>query len=397
MKPYKKNMLKENVGIPCDEENLVLYLQKVAQAHNVPFEDWREGDYQVGIKSESVPVVADIKSVVESFALNPRGCVEVGWGYTVVFLDEIMYRDSVDSRLLSMSLPNGTVKLSESQFRSVIENVVRTVLKETSLRVPHKNDNPAPQMPSQPPMGPDPSMGGAPAPGGDPGMGEEPPMDPEAPVAGEDNPVEGSLDSITQRVVDTMGRLSDKDKKTISSYADSLEDASEDAMNGEGGMPDDDPGMGGAPAPQPMQEKFIFTKKQLREINETLPISKEKDAPHTEKTKKSIGKTPFDAPNLNETDIDSYGVSDHIDKGEEKLCEGVNNNPEYTHYLINKTTNKIVFGYDYSDTEQQDRVYYTKLDLQEWGWNPREYKLVGKPFLMKNGIDPDNDANWAQN
>ena len=143
----------------------------------------------------------------------------------------------------------------------------------------------------------------------DPGMGDEEPMP--------DEGMDTGMDDLTKRVVDTMKSLTDKDKETISAYADSLRDSSENAADGK--MPAGDmPAEGGEP--MPMQETFIFTKKQIREMNEMVPLTdKEEDGPHTAKETKSLGKTPFDSPDLNENDLEGYGISDHIDKGEEKL------------------------------------------------------------------------------
>ena len=250
------------------------------------------------------------------------------------------------------------------------------------MQAPPAPQGPAGDASSLPPAAPAP-MPAEP----DPGMGDEEPMP--------DEGMDTGMDDLTKRVVDTMKSLTDKDKETISAYADSLRDSSENAADGE--MPAGEmPAEGGEP--MPMQETFIFTKKQIREMNEMVPLTdKEEDGPHTAKETKSLGKNPFDSPDLNENDLEGYGISNHIDKGEEKLNEGVNNDPEYTHYVVNKQTGMIVFGYDYNGVEKEDRKYYTRLDMEDNGWNPSEYKLVNKDYLMRQGINPDDDSVWAQN
>lgn len=81
------------------------------------------------------------------------------------------------------------------------------------------------------------------------------------------------------------------------------------------------------------------------------------------------------------------------------LKEGKINNPEYTHYAINKATNKIVNGWDYSDYDpvelRLDRKYYFIQDLIDYELNPKDYKILTTKMLMKMGIDPNDDNNWA--
>ena len=100
--------------IKVNEKNLIKALRATAKAHNVKFENWLE-DGQVGIKSESIPVVADVKSIVGAFCnnLNAHGLVEVGYGYTTIFIDSCMYdfkkeMSSIDVMQLEMALPADT-------------------------------------------------------------------------------------------------------------------------------------------------------------------------------------------------------------------------------------------------------------------------------------------------
>ena len=83
-------------------------LRKCAEEHNVPSEEWSE-DGQFGIKSESVPVVADVRSICTALCGN-ASAVETGWGYTNVYLDEAEYNflPEANEVILRMALPAGT-------------------------------------------------------------------------------------------------------------------------------------------------------------------------------------------------------------------------------------------------------------------------------------------------
>ena len=96
-----------------------------------------------------------------------------------------------------------------------------------------------------------------------------------------------------------------------------------------------------------------------------------------------------------------YGPIDWDDKvamgNTEALQEGVNNQPSYTHYLLNRMTNKIVNGWDYNGTDPADIKYYTKLDLEDMGFSTKDYKFLTKQSVLKLGINPDDDTAWANN
>ena len=77
------------------------------------------------------------------------------------------------------------------------------------------------------------------------------------------------------------------------------------------------------------------------------------------------------------------------------LQEGMNNNPSYTHYLLNRMTNKIVNGWDYNGTDPADIKYYTKIDLDDMGFSTKDYKFLTKQSVLKLGINPDDDSTWA--
>ncbi len=87
--------------------NLKKALGACANAHKVEFSDWSKEDLQIGIKSETVPVVADIQMICKAF-FGKTSMVETGWGYTTVYLDEAEMLPEVDALRLRLALPHGT-------------------------------------------------------------------------------------------------------------------------------------------------------------------------------------------------------------------------------------------------------------------------------------------------
>ena len=75
-------------------------------------------------------------------------------------------------------------------------------------------------------------------------------------------------------------------------------------------------------------------------------------------------------------------------------------NKNSSHYAVNKSTGKIVNGWDYRGYESQDLITFAKdyffVDLADLELNPKEYKILGKAALLKRGIDPQDWNNWAQ-
>lgn len=63
----------------------------------------------------------------------------------------------------------------------------------------------------------------------------------------------------------------------------------------------------------------------------------------------------------------------------------------YTHFAVNKFTNLIVNGWDYSDEDPADlrqfkRDYFIN-DLKDYGFNPKVYKIITAKNAEKNGIN----------
>ena len=88
-------------------KNLKKALRESAEAHNVEYKNWSD-EGQIGIHSESIPVVADVKMILESFyGERCSDLYETGYGYTTVYLYDFMDDESreVDLTLLTMALP----------------------------------------------------------------------------------------------------------------------------------------------------------------------------------------------------------------------------------------------------------------------------------------------------
>ena len=79
--------------------------------------------------------------------------------------------------------------------------------------------------------------------------------------------------------------------------------------------------------------------------------------------------------------------------------ESFKNNQNYSHFAVNKATNKIVNGWDYSEYDpselRQFKKDYFDVDMADYGFNPRDYKIVTGKYLLRQGIDPDDNNNWA--
>lgn len=79
--------------------------------------------------------------------------------------------------------------------------------------------------------------------------------------------------------------------------------------------------------------------------------------------------------------------------------ESFKNNQNYSHFAVNKATNKIVNGWDYSEYDpselRQFKKDYFDVDMVDYGFNPRDYKIVTSKYLLRQGIDPDDNNNWA--
>ena len=75
------------------------------------------------------------------------------------------------------------------------------------------------------------------------------------------------------------------------------------------------------------------------------------------------------------------------------------NNDNYSHFAVNKLTGKIVNGWDYAGEDPEDlrqfkRDYFIN-DLIDYELDPKQYRIVTAKTLIRQGIDPNDNSNWA--
>ena len=124
------------------------------------------------------------------------------------------------------------------------------------------------------------------------GMGNDMPMDGETPM--DNNEMGGD------ETMDIINQLSPKDKEAVKSYAESLISKDESGDNTE--ETQDAPVQDGLNMETPINETFIFRKKQLNKLMENfgpMDAELEKDEKtNLVKKQKKTKKTPFNAPDF---------------------------------------------------------------------------------------------------
>ena len=121
----------------------------------------------------------------------------------------------------------------------------------------------------------------------------------------------------------------------------------------------------------------------------------------------------FESKNSKKKELNEWNGSDELEWEEKKARnslddngsfpmeegESFQNNQNYSHFAVNKATNKIVNGWDYSEYDpselRQFKKDYFDADMIDYGFNPKDYKIVTSKFLLRQGIDPDDNNNWA--
>lgn len=95
-------------------------------------------------------------------------------------------------------------------------------------------------------------------------------------------------------------------------------------------------------------------------------------------------------------DKTNESIDKQINEGEE-----FKNNQNYSHFAVSKKSGKIINGWDYHDYDpselKQFKKDYFDVDLIDYGFNPKDFRILSYKYLVRNGIDPDNNANWANN
>lgn len=81
------------------------------------------------------------------------------------------------------------------------------------------------------------------------------------------------------------------------------------------------------------------------------------------------------------------------------INESFQNNQNYSHFAVNKVTNKIVNGWDYWDYDPSElrefKNDYFTVDLVDNDLDPKQYRILTDKYLRRQGIDPNDNANWA--
>ena len=109
-----------------------------------------------------------------------------------------------------------------------------------------------------------------------------------------------------------------------------------------------------------------------------------------------------------EKDVDDFNSGkSHYVKGKgwanesRKITEAFKNNQGYSHFAVSKKSGKIVNGWDYSDYDPSElrefKKDYFDVDLIDYGFNPKDFRILSYKYLIRNGIDPNDNSNWANN
>ena len=70
-------------------------------------------------------------------------------------------------------------------------------------------------------------------------------------------------------------------------------------------------------------------------------------------------------------------------------------NKKYTHFIVNKKTNKILNGFDYKGLDNSSIQDYFMEDLKDMDLNKRDVSLLTAKSLMSKNIDPFDWSNWS--
>lgn len=46
---------------------------------------------------------------------------------------------------------------------------------------------------------------------------------------------------------------------------------------------------------------------------------------------------------------------------------------------------------------RQFKKDYFDVDMQDYGFDPKSYKIVTGKYLLRQVVDPDDNSNWANN
>lgn len=96
-----------------------------------------------------------------------------------------------------------------------------------------------------------------------------------------------------------------------------------------------------------------------------------------------------------EQDLPPYG-DEHLGEVDMKNKTPMQINPKYTHFVIRKSDNKVVDGWDYKGLDNDEIKHWVKIDLKDNfpDQKPSEFTILTKAGLIKKGIDPNNTESW---
>ena len=93
------------------------------------------------------------------------------------------------------------------------------------------------------------------------------------------------------------------------------------------------------------------------------------------------------------------GYIKRLINSQQPLNESYAEDLHYTHFAVNKQTNKIVNGWDYSGKDgaelRQFKQDYFMKDLADNGLNPENYTILTVSGCKRRGINPFDDSNWT--
>lgn len=95
-----------------------------------------------------------------------------------------------------------------------------------------------------------------------------------------------------------------------------------------------------------------------------------------------------------EHDGDVYVFASYMDGGM-TYAKGGGIPKSYNHFIVRKSDNKIISGYDYKGVDKDDIKYYTKEDFKDMGISSKDFTLLTKQYLMSKGINPYDESNWT--
>jgi hypothetical protein len=67
---------------------------------------------------------------------------------------------------------------------------------------------------------------------------------------------------------------------------------------------------------------------------------------------------------------------------------------EYTHFAIDKASNKIITGWEYKDVDNESIKEYCKTDLKDLDKKPSECKILTRKAVEKLGLNPNDSKDW---